>query len=78
MEKDKKQKRLTIEELKKFKSFENYSNDQAEETIKSLEKLSIVFYELYKQQKLIQEKFKSNSIIKNLNQNNYEEQRNAA
>ncbi|MBA3704677.1 MAG: hypothetical protein H0W84_01895 [Bacteroidetes bacterium] len=67
MEKNKKQKRLTIEELKKFNGFENYSDDQAKEIIKPLGKLSIVFYELYKQQKLIEEKFESEMKIRNLN-----------
>ena len=47
----KKHKRLSIAELKNCKGFENYSEEQAEETIKSLEKLSILFYELYMKQK---------------------------
>jgi hypothetical protein len=42
-----KHKRLTIQELKGFKNFENYTDEQAEETITTLEKLSILFYELY-------------------------------
>jgi hypothetical protein len=45
-------KRLTLAELKHCKGFENYSDEQAEETIKSLEKLSILFYELYMKQKI--------------------------
>lgn len=47
-------KRLSIEELKAYPGFENYTDEMAEETIASLEALSILFYELY--QKTIQEK----------------------
>ena len=39
--------RLTIDELKKCKGFENYTDEQAEETCQSLEKLSIMYFELY-------------------------------
>ena len=49
--KQKVQKRLTIAELRNCKGFEEYSAEQAEQTIKSLEKLSILFYELYMKQK---------------------------
>ena len=49
--KEKVHKRLTIAELKNCKGFENYTDEHAEETIKSLEKLSILFYELYMKQK---------------------------
>ena len=49
--KEKGHKRLTIAELRNCKGFENYSDEQAEETIRSLEKLSILFYELYMKQK---------------------------
>lgn len=45
--KEKVHKRLTIAELRNCKGFENYTDEHAEETIKSLEKLSILFYELY-------------------------------
>ena len=44
-------KRLSLAELKNCKGFENYSDEQAEETIKSLEKISVLFYELYMKQK---------------------------
>jgi hypothetical protein len=44
-------KRLTLSELRNCKGFENYSEQQAEETIKTLEKLAILFYELYMKQK---------------------------
>lgn len=47
-------KRLTIEELRAFPGFENYTDEMAEETIASLEALSILFYELH--QKSIQQK----------------------
>lgn len=47
-------KRLSINELKSYPGFENYTDEMAEETIASLEALSILFYELY--QKTIQEK----------------------
>ena len=51
-------KRLSLAELKNCKGFENYSDEQAEETIKSLEKISILFYELYMKQKQVVEKIK--------------------
>ena len=47
-------KRLSINELKSSPGFENYTDEMAEETIASLEALSILFYEHY--QKTIQEK----------------------
>ena len=49
--KGKEHKRLTIAELRNCKGFENYSDEQAEETIKTLERLSILFYELYEKEK---------------------------
>jgi hypothetical protein len=47
-------KRLSIAELKSYPGFENYTDEMAEETIASLETLSILFYEHY--QKTIKEK----------------------
>ena len=44
-------KRLTIAELRSCKGFENYSDEQAEETIQTLETLSILFYELHRKEK---------------------------
>ena len=44
-------KRLTIDELRKCKGFENYSDEQAEETIQTLETLSILFYELHNKER---------------------------
>ena len=55
--KEKGHKRLTIAELRNCKGFENYSDEQAEETIRSLEKLSILFYELYMKQKQKESKY---------------------
>jgi hypothetical protein len=55
---EKVQKRLSLAELKNCKGFENYSDEEAEETIKSLEKISILFYELYMKQKQATEKIK--------------------
>jgi hypothetical protein len=40
-------KRLTIEELRSFPGFENYTDEMAKDTIATLEKLSILFYELH-------------------------------
>lgn len=45
-------KRLGIEELRKYKGFENFSDKETEETIISLEKLSILMYELFRKSKL--------------------------
>lgn len=47
-------KRLSIAELKSYPGFKNYTDEMAEETIASLETLSILFYEHY--QKSIQQK----------------------
>ncbi|MBK6834134.1 MAG: hypothetical protein IPG89_07625 [Bacteroidetes bacterium] len=49
-------KRLSIDELKSYPGFENFTDEMAEETIASLEALSILFYEHY--QKSIQQKEK--------------------
>ena len=42
----KKHKRLTIDKLRKFKGFEDFTDEKAEERIVTLEKLSVLFYEL--------------------------------
>lgn len=47
-------KRLSIDELRSYPGFENCTDEMAEETIASLEALSILFYEYY--QKSIKEK----------------------
>ncbi len=51
MANEKRHKRLTINELRTFPGFEKYTDEQAEATIKTLETLSILFYELYMKQK---------------------------
>jgi hypothetical protein len=73
MTNEKKHKRLTIDELRTFPGFEKYTDEQAEATIKTLETLSILFYELYMKKKYSERKL---NMIKN---ENYEtEQRIAA
>ena len=57
----KRNKRLTYEELRAFSGFENYSDEMAEETIRSFEKLSILFYELH--QKSLSEKERLNTLL---------------
>ena len=59
-------KRLSIEELKPYPGLENYTDEMAEETIASLEALSILFYEHY--QKSIQEKRRLEGILKKKNE----------
>jgi hypothetical protein len=53
-------KRLSIDELKSYPGFENFTDEMAEETIASLEALSILFYELH--QKSIKEKVRLKSF----------------
>lgn len=43
----KKHKRLSIEELRSFPGFENFTEEEAEREIRTLETLSILFYELF-------------------------------
>jgi hypothetical protein len=50
----KKQKRLTVSQLRSFKGLENLSEEEAEAGIATLEKLSVLFYELF-QKKLEQD-----------------------
>ena len=71
---NKKHKRLTIDELKKFKGFENYSDQEAEQTIITLEKLSILFYELHMKQRQCKQKL---TLIKG-GENNEDQERIAA
>lgn len=54
-------KRLSIDELKSYPGFENCTDEIAEETIASLEALSILFYEHY--QKTIKEKERLHGIL---------------
>ncbi len=48
----KKHKRLSIEELRSFPGFENFTEEELEREIKTLETLSILFYELFMKEKL--------------------------
>lgn len=52
---------MTFEELRAFPGFENYTDEQAEETIKSLEALSILFYELHKKSLKVKSQLTSKS-----------------
>jgi hypothetical protein len=74
MNADKKHKRLSVEELKRFKGFENVSDQEADETILVLEKLSILFYELHMKQRMKKQKL---TLIKG-GELYEDEQRNAA
>jgi len=58
--KTKKHKRLTIAELRKFRGFDSISDEEAENTISTLEKLSVLFYSLYKKQQVIKENNSNN------------------
>ena len=71
-------KRLSLAELKNCKGFENYSEQQAEETIKSLEKISVLFYELYMKQKQTVEKIKENKKEETYERKSGTKKRNAA
>ena len=73
MANEKKHKRLTIDELRAFPGFEKYTDEQAEATIKTLETLSILFYELYMKKKCSERKL---NVLKN--ENDETEQRIAA
>lgn len=54
----KKQKRLTVSELRNFKGLTNLSDEDAESAISTLEKFSLLMFELYKKDKALKEKFK--------------------
>lgn len=56
-------KQLSINELNSSPGFENHTNEMAEETIVSLEALSILFYEHY--QKTIKEKERLKMFLAN-------------
>ncbi len=55
---NKEHKRLTIAELRQFQGFEGYTDEQAEETIKTLEKISILFYRLHMKNKEVGKTYK--------------------
>lgn len=54
----KKQKRLTVEELKQFKGLEELSEAEANVAIDTLEKYALIMYEMYKKQLEINGRFK--------------------
>ena len=54
----KKQKRLTVSELRNFKGLTNLSDEDAESTISTLEKFSLLMFEMYKKDKALKEKLK--------------------
>ena len=47
----KKHKRLTVEELRSFKGLETLTEEQAMVDIEAIENLSVIIFELFKQQK---------------------------
>lgn len=47
----KKHKKLSIDELRSFPGFENFADEEAEQVIKTLESLSILYYELFMKEK---------------------------
>ncbi len=55
----KKQKRLTVSELRNFKGLDHLSEDEAESTISTLEKFSILMFEMYKKEKALKESLKT-------------------
>ena len=64
----KKHKKLGVEELRNFPGFESFTNEEAEQAIKTLEGLSILFYEL----------FMKSENVKQLNQEDHETKRQPA
>ena len=54
----KKQKCLTVSELRNFKGLEGLSDDDAKEAISTLEKFSLLMFEMYKKDKALKEKLK--------------------
>ena len=48
----KKHKKLGIDELRRFPGFENFTEQETEEAIKTLEALSILFYELFMKERM--------------------------
>lgn len=75
---EKKKKRLTIAELKGFKGYDNVSEDEAEYVISSLEKISILFMELFQAKKAEMEKAIKEEEIDEPTITNEYDQRNAA
>ena len=54
----KKQKRLTVSELRNFKGLNHLSEDEAESAISTLEKFSLLMFEAYKKEKALKESLK--------------------
>lgn len=54
----KKQKRLTVSELRNFKGLGHLSEDEAESAISTLEKFSLLMFEMYKKDKALKESLK--------------------
>lgn len=48
----KKHKRLSTQKLRSYPGFENFTEEELEKEIKTLETLSILFYELFMKEKL--------------------------
>ncbi len=55
----KKQKRLTVSELRNFKGLDHLSEDEAESAISTLEKFSLLMFEMYKKEKALKESLKN-------------------
>ena len=51
----KKQKCLTVAELRNYKGLDNLTDDEAENAISTLEKFSLLMFELYKKDKALKE-----------------------
>lgn len=56
---NKKQKRLTVSELRNFKGLDHLSEDEAENAISTLEKFSLLMFEMYKKEKALKENLKA-------------------
>ena len=54
-QKAKKRKCLTVAELKNYKGLDNLTDDEAENAISTLEKFSLLMFELYKKDKALKE-----------------------
>lgn len=51
----KKQKRLSVSELRNFKGLGNLSDNEAESAISTIEKFAILMFEMYKKDKALKE-----------------------
>lgn len=48
----KKHKRLSTDELRRYPGLENFTEEEAEQAVKTLETLSVLFYELFIKEKM--------------------------